>query len=310
MTVWSVASSSIDVKPNFQGFGDLVNRQTPLIQTFQAFGRVNPAAGFPVVWNVYTAAATAADVAEGVDISTFYYQAESGASLPVVAKYVPVRLGAVMKANAEAGGTYDMTMENQIMKSSEDALKALETAFCGATQDVGLQAINDSTGTYAGINQASVTTWAGAELSTISGSIHGQATSILATLQGRGVGVSSLCAFGHPTAIRKFAASAGVSGSVTVMSPPGGGPTDAGQFPHQYKWNGIPFVPVDSLPAGDLHFLDMSDASIEMLKGPVVESIDGSSLDSKLAVVVMGGLKLATRNRHAKLTGCDDASAT
>jgi hypothetical protein len=310
MTVWSVASSSIDVKPNFQGFGDLVNRQTPLIQTFQAFGRVNAAAGFPVVWNVYTAAATAADVTEGVDISTFYYQAESGASLPVVAKYVPIRLGAVMKANAEAGGTYDMSMQNQLMKSSEDALKALESAFCGSTQDVGLQAINDSTGTYAGINQASVTTWAGAELSAISGSIHGQATSILATLQGRGVGIGSLCAFGHPTAIRKFASSAAVSGSVTAMSPPGGGPTDAGFFPHQYKWNGIPFVPVDSLPAGDLHFLDMTDASIEMLKGPVAESVDGSSLDSKLAVVVMGGLKLATRNRHGKITGCDDASAT
>lgn len=309
MTVWSVASSSVDVKPNFAGFGDLVNRATPLIQTFQAYNRVNPAAGFPVTWNVYTAAATAADVQEGVDISTFYYQAESGASLPVVAKYVPIRLGSVMKANAEAGGTYDMQMENQTIKSSEDALKALESAFCGSTQDVGLQAINDSTGTYAGINQASVTTWAGAELSAIAGSIHGQATSILATLQGRGVGISGLCAFAHPTALRKFVASAAASSSFVANSPPGGGPTDMGMFPHQFRWNGIPFVPVDSLPAGDIHFLDMTDASIEMLKGPVVESVDGSSLDSKLAIVVMGGLKLTTRNRHGKITGADDASA-
>lgn len=310
MTVWSVASSSIDNKPNFTGFGDLVNRQTPLISTFQAFGRVNQAAGFPVKWNVYTAAATAADVQEGVDISAFYYQAESGAELPVVAKYVPVRLGAVMKANAEAGGTYDMTMENQALLSAADAIKALESAFCGSTQDVGLQAINDSTGTYAGINQASVTTWAGAELSAISGSIYGQANSVLATLQSRGVGVSNLCIFAHPTAIRKFQASAAASGSLSTNSPVGGGPTDMGRFPHQASFNGAPIVAVDSLPAGDMHFIDMSDASIEMLKGPVTEDVGGSSLDSKLAVVVMGGLKLATRNRHGKVTGCDDSTAT
>jgi hypothetical protein len=310
MPLWSVASNAVDLKSNFTGFGDLVNRSTPLLQTFQAYGRINQASGFPILWNVYTAAATSADVQEGVDISTFSYQAEVQASLPVVAKYVPIRLGAVMKANAEAGGTYEMAMENQTLKSSQDALKALETAFCGATQDVGLQAINDSTGTYAGINQVTVTSWAGVELSTVGGSIHGQATSLLASLQSRGVGVSTLCAFGHPTAIRKFSLSAHASGSVHIVSPPGGGPIDAGLFPHQYRWNGIPFVAVDSLPAGDIHFLDMSDASIEMLKGPVIESIDGSSLDSKLAVVVMGGLKLATRNRHGKLTGCDNNTAT
>ncbi len=310
MTVWSNTSSSMDLKPNFAGFGDLVNRQTPLIATFQAFGKVEQAAGFPVKWNVYTTAATAADVTEGADISTFYYQAESAASLPLVAKYVPIRLGAVMKANAEAGGVYDMTMENQLVKSSEDALKALETAFCGSTQDVGLQAINDSTGIYAGIDQSSVTTWAGAEASAISGSIYGQCNSILATLQSRGVGINNLCIFAHPTAIRKFQASAAASGSLSTSSPLGGGPTDLGRFPHQAVFNGAPIVAVDALPAGDMHFLDMTDASIKMLKGPVPENIDGSSLDSKVAIVVMGALELKTRNRHGKVTGCDDATAT
>ena len=54
----------------------------------------------------------------------------------------------------------------------------------------------------------------------------------------------------------------------------------------------------------------MSDASIEMLKMPETVDVTGSSLDSKLAVVVMGALKLATRNRHAKITSCDDSTAT
>jgi hypothetical protein len=310
MTVWSVASSSVGLKPNQTSFGDLVNRDTPLIATFQAYGRVNQAAGFPVKWNVYTAAAAAADVQEGVDVSTFYYQSESGAELPVVAKYVAIRLGAVMKANAEAGGTYDGEMERQSSKSAEDALKALEAAFCGSTQDVGLQAINDSTGTYAGINQASVTTWAGTELSAISGSIYGQANSALAALQAKGVRVGNLCIFAHPTAIKKFQASAAASGSLSTNSPVGGGPTDMGLFPHQASFNGAPIVAVDSLPAGDMHFIDMSDASIEMLKMPEPVDIGGSSLDSKLAIVVMGGLKLATRNRHAKVVGIDDVTST
>lgn len=307
---WSVTSSSIDLKPNFTGFGDLVNRSVPLLSTFQAMGRVNMAAGFPVKWNVYTAAATAYDVTEGADVSTFGYQAESAASLPVVAKYVPIRLGAIMKANAEAGGTYDMTMENQVLKSEGDALRAFETALCGATQDIGLQAINASSGIYAGINQASVTNWAGSSYSALSGSIYGQCNVALAALQAKGVSVSNLVLFAHPTAIRKFQASAAASGSLSTNSPPGGGVTDLGRFPHQAVFNGAPIVPVDSLPAGDIHFIDMSDASIEMLKMPETVDVTGSSLDSKLAVVVMGALKLATRNRHAKVTSCDSDSAT
>lgn len=307
---YSVTSSSMDLKPNFQGFGDLVNRSTPLLATFQAYGRLNVGQPFPVKWNVYTAAATAYDIAEGADISTFGYQAESGASLPVVAKYVPLRLGKVMTKNAEVGGTYDMALENQVDKGAADALKAFETALCGATQDVGLQAINKSTGTYAAINQASVTNWAGSEYSAISGSIFGQANVAIAALQAKGVGVNALCGFGHPTAIRKFQASAAASGSLSVNSPMGGGPTDMGRFPHQATFNGIPIVAIDSLPAGDIHFLDMSDASIEMLSLPETVDVTGSSLDSKIAICIMGGLKLTTRNRHAKITSCDDSTAT
>lgn len=310
MTVYSVASSSIDLKPNMVGFGDLVNRSTPMLAAFQALGRVNTGVSFPVVWNVYTAAATAYDVAEGVDVSTFGYEAASQASLPVVAKYVPIRLGAVMKANALVGGTYEGKVEKQLTLAGEDCARAFEVALCGATQDVGLQAINDSTGIYAGINQGTVTAWAGSELSTISGSIHGQACSLIATMQGKGVPVSNFVAFGHPTAIKKFATSAAVSQSQVINSPPGGGPTDLGFFPHQYTWNGIKFVSVDSLPTGDIHFLDMMDASIELLAEPHVEDINGSSLDSKYAVVIMGGLRLGSRQRHCKLTGIDDVTST
>jgi hypothetical protein len=289
------------------GFGDYVNRIAPLIATFQACGRVNQAFEFPIKWNVYTAATS--DIIEGTDITSFQHQKKVAAILPVVAKYIPIRLNAVMKAIAEAGGTYDSAMENQV-KYTEDALKALETAFCGAAQDVGLQSIIDSTGTYAGINQAVVPSWSSAELSCVGASIYTQANSLFATLQAIGVGVNNLCIFAHPTAIRKFQQSAVAAGSLTVTSPPGGGPTDVGRFPHQALFNGVPIVAVNSLPEGDMYFIDMSDASIEMLKGPVVEDIGVSSLDSKFAVIIMGALKVTTRNRHGKLTGCDDSTAT
>lgn len=241
-----------DIKPNFVDFGKLVNRSTPLFQAFQAYNRIEPTDQFSVYWNVFTPTC-----------SKHYL-----ASLPVAVSSVPYRV-------------------NQEQESAQDALKALESAFCGSTQDVGLQAINDSTGTYAGINQASVTTWSGAELSAISSSIHGQATSILTTLMERGVDTSSLCIFAHPTAIRKFATSTAASLSLANK---------------QFLFYGIPIVPVDSLPAGDLHFLDMSDAKIEIFHGPT--AIDGENV-----VSVAGRLVLTNRSRHGKITNIDCNSA-
>jgi hypothetical protein len=298
-----VIKNTINLKPNFVGFGNLVNHKTPLLATFQAYGRVNKASGFPIFWNVYT---TEQDIVEGADVTSFEYQAEIRAQLPCVVKYIPIRLGAVMKANAEANGTYDQAMQNQIDKTLEDIISALEAAFCGATMDVGLQSIIGATGTYAGINQAMVTTWSSVEISCVNSSIYRQANILISALQTRGVNISNLCCFAHPTAIQKFQQSAATAGALNINSPLCGGPINVEKFPHQATFNGIPIVAVPCLPQGDMYFIDMSDASIEMLKGPVIEDIGGS----KLAMVIMGALKITTRNRHGKLTGCDDLTAT
>lgn len=306
MATWT--SGSADHIKQHSGFGELVNRDTPLLRTFQAYGRVFDVTGKPS-WPVYTTGVTAADITEGTDISTFYYQVDVEATQPLVAKQLSVRLGAVAEAIAEAGGTLPGARQNQIDMTIADSLKALESAFCASGQDIGLPSINDASGVYAGIDPASVTAWSSNELTAVNSSINGCVRSVLKEMSIDGANMNMLAIFAHPTARDKFQASAIASGSFVANSPPGGGATDPGWFPESFRYNGYPVVAVPSLPEGDIHILDMSDARLDMLQYPKVKDINGNSVDTKFAVTVMGCMRLQSRNKHGKVFNVDSASA-
>lgn len=301
---FSTVSGSVFIKPNMGESADLVLRKTPLIATFNQLGRMFQAQGSaPFKWPVYTAANASAGLhTEGESISTFGNQTSSEASLPVVAFKATAELTGHQRANLRAGGLYNNAWQEELDKAQADLYKYAEDAFCGSSTNVGLQSIVDSAGAYAGINASSVSAWASTEQAVVSGAIYTAMNTAEAALMPYASN-ADLVLFAHPTAIRLFQADAAASGSASVVSAPGGGPIDLGRFPGSATFNGHPVIPVPSLPTSEIYFIDMSDASIEVLQDAEPRPLGATNNDDKVLLTMFAALKIKTRNKHGKVTG-------
>lgn len=301
---FDTVSGSVFIKPNMGESADLVLRKTPFLGAFNQMGRMVQAQGSaPFKWPVYTAANSTAGLhTESESISTYGNQTASEASLPVVAFKVTAQLSGHMRANLKAGGLYGDAWQEELDKAQQDLYKYAEDSFCGSSTNVGIQSIIDSTGAYAGINASTVSTWASTEQAVVSGAIYDAMNTVEAALLPY-ASSADLVLFAHPTAIRLFQKNAALSGSASVVSAPGGGPIDLGNFPGSATFNGHPVIPVPSLPINEIYFIDMSDASIEVLQNIEPRALGATNNDDKVLMTMFAALKIKTRNKHGKVTG-------
>lgn len=285
---------------------DSVFRNTDLINFLAANGKVVDAPGSsPFQWNVIDSAnAQAAVFTEGQALATFGNQGYVRGSQP--AFYVRAAGGESghMRDNRIKGGTYEDVRALEIAKATEDMYKIMEDQLLGATTDVGISSIIDSSTIYAGINPAVNTAWASVE-TPLGGVLTITALQDLyETLVGSPNG-------GQPTHL--LMPQNQLTNYINVAGAPGvansafrtnlGGPFDAGVVLPLVTFNGLPVVPIRGMTTTELYMVDVSKMDLLIHRQPEVREIARTNDDDRFMVSIAGCLRVTRRKSFAKLTG-------
>jgi hypothetical protein len=300
-------------RPNVsQQVVDLLFRKTDLFDLLRASGRVSQGVGpSPFKWNVVTTANASAEVfVEGQAPGTVGRQATAQASLD--AFYVRATYGITGHAMDNAGkdGFYTDPVALEQMLAESDLFKKLEDELVGSTQDRGIAAIIDATGTYASLAQGTYSVWASEENGSVGTlgiddfeDLYEELTSASVSSVPRGASPTHILT--TPNQITNYVRSIGPAASSggTFRINPGMG-FDAGfTRPGMSSFNGLPIVPVRGLTNTELYMVDINDLELLIHRDLKMDEIVGNPEERKVAISTAVALKVAHRNWHGKMTG-------
>ena len=295
------------------GVADAAFRRTDLINLLGSANRVVDSDGSaPFEWQVVTAANSSTETfSEGQAPPVSGAQTYKRASLsPFYVRGVCGWSGHA-RDNAMKRGYYEdvPSLEQALLQS--DVLKKAEDTLLNSTQDQGIAAIIDSTGTYASLAQGSVSQWASEE-NAVGGALTLSAMQDLYEEMVSPTGGSSVPRgakpshwlvptnqLGNYTALAGFAGSANAAPRFNI----GNSPVDFG-----YSWSGasfmgIPIVVVSGITTTEMYLVDIFDMELIVHRDLEVAEIAGNP-ELKQYQVSMGlALKVTRRNHHGKMTG-------
>lgn len=291
---------------------DLLFRKTDLFDLLRASGRVNPGIGAsPYKWNVVTSANGSAEVfTEGQAPSLVGRQTTAQASLDAFYARATWGITGHVADNAGRDGFYTDPSAFEAMLAESDLFKKIEDELVGSTQDRGIAAVIDATGTYAGLAQGTYSVWASEENGSVGTlgiddfeDLYEELTSASVSSVPRGASPTHILT--TPNQITNYVRSIGPAASSggTFRIQPGMG-FDAGfTRPGMSSFNGLPIVPVRGMTNTELYMIDVTDVELLIHRDLRVDEIVGNPEERKFALSTALALKVAHRNWHGKLTG-------
>lgn len=310
-----ISSLSALARPNVQsGPIDLLFRETDLLNLLRANGCVKDGSGpSPFKWNVVTASNSSVEVfVEGQAMPLQGRQTYVQASVDAFyVRGVAGTTGHVLD-NISKGGFYDDPTSIERLLVESDLFKKIEDELVGSTQDRGIAAVIDSTGTYAGLAQGTYSVWASEENGTIGTlgvddlqDLYEELTS--ASVGGVARGSSPTHVLMPVNQLTNYVNTIGAgasSGGVFRMNMGQGG-FDVGQsrIGGGQAFNGMPIAVVRGMTTTETYMLDITDIELLVHRDLTVAPIVGNPEEVKFAVSCAMALKVKRRNKHGKLTG-------
>ena len=290
---------------------DLTSRPTDFWNLLQSQGLVRPPmGGTPLKWAVQYSSTTGAEVfVENQALGANSKRNLAQASLSPFYVRAPIAVTGHVMDQVMAGGTFEDVAQGELDNAIKDTYYLLEQTLLGSTQDRGLASIIDSSGTYAGLDAASYTSWASAETA-----VSGVMTA--AVMQDGYETIRSAPYFTRPSVIAlptnqmtNYTSLMGPAASSTpsrVMLPTQPGqPHDIGLLRAPPEFNGIPLVEINGMTSTEVYWLDFTNENVtlQMIRDLRVEKYAKTN-DNEQWVVSMGcALKVKSRRRALKMTG-------
>lgn len=309
-----ISSLSALARPNVQGGpADLLFRDTDLLNLLRANGCVKDGMGpSPFKWNVVTAANSSVEVfVEGQAMPLQGRQTYVQASVDAFyVRGVAGTTGHVMD-NLAKGGFYDDPTSIERLLVESDIFKKIEDELCGSTQDRGIAAVIDATGTYAGLAQGTYAVWASEENGSIGTlgvddlqDLYEELTS--ASVGGVARGSTPTHVLLPVNQLTNYANTIGAGASSGgVFRAPMGQRVDFGQtrIGGGQAFNEMPLAVVRGMTTTELYMVDITDIELLVHRDLTVAPIVGNPEETKFAVSCAMALKVKRRNKHGKLTG-------
>ena len=300
--------TSIDqlLRPNDRGPAtELLFRRAPLFDFFASNGRiVTNLGGEPHAWNLKTVSAAATESwvegqARGLSGTPAYVKAQLS---PFNQRGYASVTGHVQD-QIRLQGTYEDAEARAVDDAMIDTIKAFNDDLLGSTVDKGMASIIDAVDLYAGINPATVTSWASLETA-VSGALS---LSVLDTAH-RTLSDSPRGAM--PTVIltgllQKEKYEALYDSNIRRVPIQEQGLRYDLRATSGTSYKGIPWMGIIGITASELYMLDMTSDVFEgrMQRNPTVKILPETTDGITYEVSVRGFLKVGNRRQQGKLTG-------
>lgn len=298
-------------RPNVKsGPVDLLFRKTDLFNLLRLTGRVQDGSGpSPFKWNVVYAGATAETFVEGQALPAATKQSYAQASLDAFYARGRFSVSGHVRDNMAKAGFFDdpQNIEEMLMKS--DVLKKVEDSLVGSTQDIGIAAIIDSTGTYAGLAQGTYSAWASEENGSIStldvADMEDLYEELVSASGGSSVprGATPTHVLAPPNQITNYIRTIGSSATTPLVRLAPGGAFDAGFDRARATFQGLPVVQVSGITNTEMYMVDINDMTLLVHRDLRIDEVVGNPEESSFIVSTAVCLKVEHRNWHGKLTG-------
>jgi len=291
-------------------------RKTDLINLLAANGRIEMGVGGePYSWELNSGANSSVEsFAEGQAPPPSGAQTwkRPALSIGVNARAVFGITGHVRDNAAKGAFRLDIPGAEEALTKT-DVMKQAEDLLMSATQDVGIASIIDSTGTYAGISQSSVSSWASEE-NAIGGALTLAAMQDLLEEMQSPTGGSSVPRGAAPThwlmpvnQCGNYVSLGGAAGSAnSAYRYRSGDAVDlsiAQRGLGSMSFMGIPIAQVSGLTSTEIYLVDITDMTLIVHRDLSVDPIVGNPENQQWQVSWRGALKVKTRNHHGKMTG-------
>jgi len=299
-------------RPNVQGsVVDLLFRKTDLFNLLRQAGRVQDGQGpSPFKWNVAYSGGTAEIFTEGQALPAVTKQSYAQASLDAFYARGLFSVTGHVKDNMAKGGFYDdpASVEQALMQS--DVLKKIEDELVGSTQDRGIAAIIDATGTYAGLSQSTYSAWASEENGSIStldiADLEDLYEELVSAAGGSSVprGATPTHVLMPPNQVTNYGRTIGpaaTSGGVFRINSNTG--FDAGLVRSTMSFQGMPVVQVSGITTTEAYMVDINDMTLLVHRDLRIDPVLGNPEEEIYQVSTAVCLKVEHRNWHGKLTG-------
>lgn len=298
-------------RPNVQGgVVDILFRKTDLFNLLRMAGRVMDGSGpAPFKWNIAYAGGTTEVFTEGQALPAVSKQSYAQASLEAFYARGLFSITGHVKDNMAKGGFYDdpASVEQALMQS--DVLKKVEDTLVGSTQDQGIAAIIDSSGTYAGLNASTYTAWASEENGSIStldvADMEDLYEELVSASGGSSVprGATPTHVLAPPNQITNYIRTIGSSATTPLVRIASGGAFDAGFDRARATFQGLPVVQVSGMTNTEMYMVDISDMALLIHRDLRIDPVVGNPEEEIFQVSTAVCLKVEHRNWHGKMTG-------
>lgn len=298
-------------RPNIAGVPiDLTSRPTDFWNLIVSQGLArDPMGGTPFKWAVQYSSTSGGEVfVENQALGSNSKRNLAQASLTPFYIRAPVAVTGHVLDQVAAGGTFEDVAAAELENAVKDVFELLESSLLGSTQDRGIAAIVDSTGTYAGLASGTYAAWASAETNVggaLTASVMEDAEETLVAAPYNSRASVILCG---PNQITNYLRTMGPSAASTParVPLPQQGPFDIGLLrggPPMF--NGTPLVPIRSITNSEMYWLDLTDEGVlwHFIRGIRVEKYAKTNDNEQWVVSIGGALKVKNRRRHLKLTG-------
>lgn len=311
----SLAASSTLIstmlRPNVGPSVDLVYRGTDLFEYLGRRGRVvNAVGGSPFKWPVVYGSNTAEVFAEGAAPPSAAEHSAATASLAAFYIRNTVGITGHQRDNIRNGAFYEDPLAMAKLLSQADLFYQLETQLWGSTQDRGMAAIIDATGTYAGLAQGTYAQWASEENAVSGAQTLAQLHTLYFELMSDSVssvnrGHTPKEIFSDVNQINNYVGlmdGRATTGSIIRLDA--NAPTIDGGFarPGAVSFMGMPWIPARLCTNTEVYMVDVDDFELLVQRDLEIAQVVGNPELEQVQLSFACALKVAHRNWHGKQT--------
>lgn len=300
------------LRPNVGPSADLVYRGADLVEYLGKKGRVQDGiGGAPFKWPVVYGSNTAEVFTEGQAPPAASEHSAAMASLSAFYIRNVVGISGHQRDNVAQGAFYEDPRAMSEMLSRADMFYQLETQLLGSTQDRGIAAIIDSTGTYAGLAQGTYAQWASqennvggaqtlAQLHTLYFQLIGDSVSSVNRGHMPGEIISDVNQINNYVALMDGRATTG-----SIVRLDANAPQIDGGFarPGMVSFMGMPWIPARLTTNTEVYMADVNDWTLLVQRDLRADPITGNPELEQVQLSYAVALKIGHRNWHGKQTG-------
>lgn len=299
------------LRPNVGASVDLVYRGTDLFEYLGRRGKVRDAmGGSPFKWPVVYGSNTAEVFTEGAAPPSASEHSAAMASLAAFYVRNTVGITGHQRDNVEKAAFYEDPMAMSKLLSQADLFYQLETQLWGSTQDRGLAAIIDATGTYAGLAQGTYAQWASEENAVSGAQTLAQLHTLYFELMADSVSsvnrghtpkeiLSDVNQINNYVGLMDGRATTG-----SVIRLDANSPQIDGGFarPGAVSFMGMPWIPCRLCTATEVYMVDVDDMEFLIQRDLRIDPVIGNPELEQVQLSFAGALKVGHRNWHGKQT--------